>query len=178
MKNFDKMKIFETTSKGGNDVSNSPRAAQADKCTSRCFLCLQKDLYDSKFETQALQYILEYLGASNKGFAAIKSEEGYTENHKTSEFQQQNIENSTLIVLCASCNAITTKLVSLIRNLEVTQLWINYQVQQVHQVLQASQNEYKEGMENLYVPALRRSLESKCMKIIGITYSRKVIYCL
>lgn len=124
----------------------------------QCFLCLQNVNFTSEINNgiegnQWIQFILKYWCASSKDLTDQESEIYPAENHKDND----------LFKLCSSCGTIIAKLSSLIRQLEVTQMWIDHQTKQLHHIFQMSENEEPDlDSQYLDVQQLRRMLKSKC----------------
>lgn len=127
-----------------------------------CFICLQVDSYqESDFSTQSLRFISQYL----------KIPFDYLEDI-TGKYFDDNVEAniSTLadpsVPICSTCALITSKLNSLIQQLELTQMLINYQMQNLNERFKTP----KTNSDSNYC-----GTESKCSEKLEPTSSRTVL---
>lgn len=162
---------------GDNDTKMQ---AENPLYTNQCFLCLQNISFESEVfsdipdDKLRIQYIFKYLGVSSKDLFNSKDKQNHGEFGQFFENKglKKETTDSICIKLCYTCTVVTAKLSSLIKQLEVTQMWIDYRLQQLHQVLEASENEeITKNSPDLARRELRKRLKTKCKQNLIPPYS-------
>lgn len=152
-----------------NDRQLQPDNPDLD--TGQCFLCLQTASCNNKTDNPWIQHIFNYWGVSRKSLIKTEPEEFLEDGQGTSEHNFETARNENFVKLCIPCNDMIAKLSSLIREHEVTQMWIDYQIQQVNKVLQVSENPCLDITSlNLDFYQLRENFKSKCRNITSISF--------
>lgn len=123
-----------------------------------CFLCSQVNSSDSElaleFETYSLRYICRYLKVERESVLNRTFKDNLDSRQDAS---LMNSWKDFVVLLCGSCADVTTKLTSLLKTLELTQMRVNYQVQMFNQILRSQQEINKKPK----TPSGPRSVKAK-----------------
>lgn len=137
-----------------------------------CFLCRKKSLADSVFDIRSFRFLCQYLNVKGDTnlFGTVKGE---------------NVTSNGQVFLCSPCAAVVTKLSSLIRHLEVTNMLIDYKLERLYQILDDT-NQENDGQNECpssqftsvtgrsnnselnNVEALRESIYHKCNQLFSM----------
>lgn len=138
--------------------------------TDLCFICQQTCNSDSANDPgltkHSLRFLCQYLKI-NSDSILVKIIEKSHENF-SNWFESINANEDFTVLLCTSCSTPVTKIISLIQQLELTQMLLNYQLQTVNALLKPTETrENGTGLEDMDFEArfeieMRQRIVQKC----------------
>lgn len=132
-----------------------------DGTTKPCFLCFQNlsmNHQQQQLDPAIIRQVCHYLNVFLGDFETLdQSLKQCIENQETCP------NFSVSLTLCPACTDTFAKLSSLIKQLEIAQMLVDYQLQKFHKILQTCNNEeVTSGYFSNPISQLRRKLQEKC----------------
>lgn len=134
-----------------------------------CFLCLQKLPLDHKTKpsitTEFIQQVCKYFSVSCNNTVTNPESTNITDASHAKLLSNRSFSAT----LCPPCATVTAKLSTLIQELEVTQMQIDYQIQKFYQPLLVP-NYNTDDLDTVSngISQVRKNLKEKCKYIVKL----------